>query len=58
MPWNHATVAGDDAKAFLQLFAPTGLPTYILVGPKGDILAIKNSLEAGSLRKRLRQELK
>ncbi|RMH42577.1 MAG: TlpA family protein disulfide reductase [Deltaproteobacteria bacterium] len=49
MPWDHAVVDGEDAAAFKQALEVAGLPTLLLVGPDGTIIATGLQLRGGGL---------
>lgn len=49
MPWTHAVPDEATHKQLTKLFGIVGIPTMVLVGPEGTILASSPRLDGGSL---------
>ncbi|MDQ3264497.1 MAG: redoxin family protein [Myxococcota bacterium] len=51
MPWQHAYVPEDQADAVMKQLSAVGLPSSILVGPDGKILATNTQVDEEGLEK-------
>ena len=49
MPWAHAVPDEATHKQLSELFGIVGIPTMVLVGPDGVILASSPRLDGGNL---------